>query len=201
MSGIADFFKRARGLSLVERWNFHYRITKENVAEHSFWVAFYAMSLLDLDDVDSVSHLRTVVLERALSHDLEEAVSGDCPALVKRRIKGPWSVIANSALLEAVGPAPREIRQRMINRTAEGGLLEVTHIADKYVKAADLIDVIEYANFEMAHGSGAYHKIRAEAITLLSRFKDLPSVSRVLLSYGFDPTHPPVNLPEEMTHL
>lgn len=199
MAGIADFFKRARGLSLVERWNFHYRITRENVAEHSFWVAFYAMSLLDLDDVDSVSHLRTVVLERALSHDLEEAVSGDCPALVKRRIKGPWGVIANNALLEVVGPAPREIRQRMINRTAEGGLLEVTHIADKYVKAADLIDVIEYANFELEHGNCAYAKIRREAITLLSRFKDLHSVNLVLYSYGWDGTCVP--LPEEMTHL
>ncbi len=197
MGDIVSFFKRARGLSLVERWNFHYRVTRENVAEHSFWVAFYALALLDLDDVDSVSYLRTRVLELALAHDLEEAVTGDCPALVKRDIKGSWQLVAQRGFNQVLASAPNDLKIRWSNRMRSDP--HTDHAAERYVKAADLIDVIEYAQHELAHGNDAYFKIRKEAITLLARFKDLGSVQRVLDAYKYKGVDTP--LPVEMTHL
>lgn len=190
------FFKRARGLSLVDRWNFHYRITRENVAEHSFWVAFYAMCLMDLDDIDSVSHLRTAVLEKALVHDLEEAVTGDCPALVKRYIKAGWSKIAAMGLEQAVSDAPHNVRARILNR-AHG---EDDDIADRYVKAADIIDVIEYCLHEEHHGNQQVYLIKNEMFSLLHKFKDLKSVAHVIESYAAMKLYKK-ELPQIMTHL
>lgn len=193
MPNVETFLRRARGMSLVERWNFHYRISRENVAEHSFWVAFYAMVLLDMDDVSSVSHLRTAVLEKALVHDLEEAATGDCPFLVKREVKQPWKIVARKGHDHIVECAPFEIKDRMNSRV----LFDEDAAIEQYVKAADLLDVIMYAEHERMLGNNAYEKIKLEAMTLMSKIK-LPSVQVLLKDLGFD-FHPVEH--KQMTHL
>lgn len=73
------FSKVNRRLSNIERYNNTPRIKNENVAEHSYFVAFYVMMLADL--VLEIDKERAMCL--ALIHDVEESISGDIPHNIK----------------------------------------------------------------------------------------------------------------------
>lgn len=65
-------------LSSVDRYTSIPVVKKENVAEHSFWVAFYAM-VVNKVIVESfhVNDVSGVLLSYALMHDVSECVTGD----------------------------------------------------------------------------------------------------------------------------
>lgn len=79
------FLDSLRSLNSVIRWAPYTRLKNENVAEHSYWVSFYAMLLCDIEekvfgqDIDIEKVLRASII-----HDWEEAITGDIISPVKR---------------------------------------------------------------------------------------------------------------------
>lgn len=196
MSDLHTFLRRARGLSLVNRWNFHYRITNENVAEHSFYVAFYAMLIMDLEPQEIKDYDRMSVLQACLVHDLEEAVTGDCPFLVKRLVKKEWGdKVARAGYEQVIQSLPGDVYPAFKTRPYLKPNLQ------KYVKAADLLDVMAYCDHEARHGNRQYMDIQQEVRTLLIAMQ-IPGVNRIL--NNDDTSKIPntnVPLPADMTHL
>ena len=189
---IGTFVRRLRGLSLVTRWNFHPRVTGETVDAHSFWVAIFAMILVDIHN-EQAGFGQTVnaesVLRHALLHDAEEAITADLPFLVKREIKPHWRHVAEKAASQLFG----NLEDYLIDWDGDGEQVR------KIVKAADLFDVIHYANYEATLGNASFGEIRREAITLLQGM-NMRCVTLLLIEVvGNELCDTP--LPELMTHL
>lgn len=194
------FLRRLRGLSLVNRWNFHYVNKPENVAEHSYWVAIYAMVLADMENKELTSAAKynvQEVMRGALLHDWEEAVTGDLPSLVKKTCKSDWAKVENAGFDQLVEP---------LNGTgADAYYKSFWHTAHDYgdrvgmlIKAADLMDRLAYAYDEQQRGNKAFDRIVLETVKQLRAMR-LLSVDSILVNWGY--TAPGVELPEVMTHL
>ncbi len=75
---ILSFLNKIRNLSSIERCNNLPHIKQYNVAEHSFYVAIYAMIFADIEKVFYNKKYDTdVLLRKALLHDVEECITGD----------------------------------------------------------------------------------------------------------------------------
>ncbi len=71
--------RRIRSLRYIERFNFHYVSRKQTVAEHSYFVAYYAMVLARILGEDE-----GMVCKLAILHDTHEVITGDIPHLYER---------------------------------------------------------------------------------------------------------------------
>src|SRR5258706_8989645 len=80
---------RPERLRYVFRYSTTRVISPESVAEHSYFVAFYCMMIGHWlnGDSEGVTVSMRKLLERALVHDLEEAVTGDFPREFKHSNK------------------------------------------------------------------------------------------------------------------
>ena len=81
---IKFIFEHHTRLSCILRFNNTPRIASENVAEHSYYVAFLSMLIGDYLESTGVKVDRLRLLQMALLHDIEEAVSGDILAPIKQ---------------------------------------------------------------------------------------------------------------------
>lgn len=77
------FEREYRELSDVPRWTIIRTIQKQNVAEHTFYVALYAGQVADA--IEWVGN-RARLLDAALRHDIEEMYTSDIPGPSKRMI-------------------------------------------------------------------------------------------------------------------
>jgi len=77
----APFAAAFRDLSYVPRWGILRSIRKQNVAEHSYYVALYADQLAALIQWEGDT---AALLQYALLHDIDETITGDIPGPVKR---------------------------------------------------------------------------------------------------------------------
>jgi 5'-deoxynucleotidase YfbR-like HD superfamily hydrolase len=192
---MARMLDKLRGLDYVVRWNFHSRAHDETVSEHSFWVAVFTILLLQLDHQQDLA-IWTSALTKAIVHDFEEAVTGDGPYLVKR-ICGThaWDkvvVFGMDELTADTGGIGQWLRQ--INGIAKD------NTSGRYVHAADLFDVVKYAQDEAFRGNGKmYERIGREAIWLIRQMK-WPSADELLVAMrcGHDKGIP---VTTKMTHL
>lgn len=197
VDGLGLFLERLRGMSLVNRWNFHPRVKEQSVADHSFWVAMYTYILIlihnfkamDVDQLDLGKGLR-----HALLHDMDESITCDLPYLVKRVINKTWFMLQQEALKQMVGQLPTPM-QNCIVRDYVG---DETII--KIVKAADLLDVIRYARAELELGNKAFITIYHETITRLYDM-NLKAVDLLLASWGIERPTIETKVPDDMTHL
>lgn len=198
-SRFRPFLERLRGLSEVRRWNFHPHHTHETVAEHSFYVASYAVLMCMMDG--NYSLLQEIALS-ALVHDYEEALTGDLPMLVKREVKAPWDVVEEKGFQQLVGTLPVEMMTAYSNWKQVTGLtIQSMATVKKYVKAADMLDVLIYCRIERLKGNTYFKEIEQEASTLLRRM-DMPSLNVILDEYAYPKfEHSAVELPADMTHL
>lgn len=73
-----------RRLSIVPRWVIVPTIFKQNVAEHSFYVALYTDKLCQMLPVPDNVRVQAVAL--ALRHDMLEVMHGDIPGPAKGRL-------------------------------------------------------------------------------------------------------------------
>lgn len=88
--------RQIRGLRYVQRFNFHNVNRMQNVAEHSFFVAYYALIAGNLvPDLDTGQ-----LVTFALLHDAEESLTGDIPHLVKKKIRYQMTEIEYRARIE-----------------------------------------------------------------------------------------------------
>lgn len=193
------FMDRLRGLSVVGRWNFHPRLTTETVAEHSFYVGFYAAMLAMMDGVRD--HILLDVVMSAICHDFEESVTGDLPMLVKREVKNEWVAVEDRAMSQLLQFLPHDLAKAIGHRKFVSGINgDDAERVKKYVKAADILDVIMYCRSEKALGNKSFLEIEQEASTLLRRM-DMESVNKILDAYCYPRfEHSAVELPVDMTH-
>lgn len=78
-----SFINDILALSHVPRWGIVRTIRQQSVADHSYRVAFIAMEIADRSGIP----VTTTLIQYALTHDVEESVTGDIPTIVKRRTR------------------------------------------------------------------------------------------------------------------
>lgn len=71
---MTPFPPELRTMSFVSRWNIMWRIRDSNIAEHSFYVAWYAFMIAKM--IKWQGNLAYTVL-KALEHDLDETITAD----------------------------------------------------------------------------------------------------------------------------
>ncbi len=146
---LKKYLTRVRGLMHAVRWNQHSRTVQTTVSGHTLFVVFVAY-LLALEDgkVDVLN-----VLERALFHDVPEALTGDIISPTKRRVEGFEEVIEkveSKMVHEDLLPLiPDEIAHHYAPLMLEpfGGGRE-----GKITRAADLIGSLIECKIELDNG-------------------------------------------------
>lgn len=105
---------KVRILSDVPRWAIVRTVRKQNVAEHSYHVAMITMNIIEalkgmMWEISPEFEYECLLL--ALSHDVDESISGDIPATYKRRLpraptpnasKLPYRVVKLADCIEAM---------------------------------------------------------------------------------------------------
>lgn len=133
-----------RTASLVKRWSIVRTLQSDSVAEHSFFVSFYALQIARLIGWDGpLADLQFY----ASMHDIEECVTGDILGPVKRGIVDPerfedFAVDAMRVHLPLIG---RQIRT--ILESPRGPDIKAI------VKVADKVDAVIYLTIEIEMGN------------------------------------------------
>lgn len=161
-------------LSHVNRYSSMPVLRHENVAEHSFWVAFICLVLYrDIERRQNGTNVRLdTLLARALCHDLSEMTSGDIIRSYKH---------LNPAIKKAMDAADSEAIQRELTKMYDGSLdgmslymywslaKEPTLTGD-IVRFADQVAVMIYCRGEDQAGNRNMRHVALELYTLW--FKD-----------------------------
>lgn len=149
------------------------------------------------------------ITSKALMHDAEEAITGDLPAMVKRYVD--WDPLVQKASEELFpSEATDPVNLDSIDQTVEfvhqqwqgahnGG------VAQRIVKAADLISALAYCKEEMAMGNKYFSQITKElvhcSIKVCEGHADLHKVVQgILAEMGFSISEGSP-LREEISHL
>lgn len=195
---VGRFLERLRGMTVVGRWNFHSRLTTESVGEHSFYVTLYALLIVELSDgltPEDRASLEKRVLLHALFHDVEEAVTGDLPMLVKREIKTTWERVAEHGLDQILTYLPAFTAARF-----KSYAMETSDTVHKVVKAADFLDALMYSRHEKSLGNKTFDVIEMELVTLLYDM-GLEAVNKhILPSLGYK-ENPRAQMVQDMSHM
>jgi len=163
---IRNFINKLLGLSYVRRWNFYPVTRNESVAEHSFYTAMFTiLILLCFKKKNGLSISFDVtdysIIIRALLHDIEEAITGDMPTLVKIYIPN-WGKVEEMALQEMTDSKKEE-------SFIQGWIKEIRRVtasADPIVDAADTLSALFYAR-EQSYASNTFKKIYKEIAAYL----------------------------------
>src|SRR5262245_9639052 len=135
-----------RTASVVPRWSIVWTLTRDTVSNHSFFVTFYAHQIAQMIMWRGEYRL---LMYRALTHDLDETITGDLPSPVKREIVDDRR-------------AASYVRAQMIERmrvVAEARRGFEEHVkeceeADRIIKAADRLDALIFLLTERRLGNG-----------------------------------------------
>lgn len=199
MKNVAKLVNKLRGMDVVVRWNFHKHLVQENIATHSFWVAVFT-AILAPDDQ------RNELVFAAITHDMEEAITGDLPALVKAHTP-QWDEVVKKAEQELFGGGGGNDADeidilsafRAARHTAEASIV---------IKLADLFAALMYARMEIELGNTHFQRIEKELIKSICKAAEKPhtplevaSRAHYLLdTLGFDHTEG-LDRPLEISHL
>lgn len=148
----------SRRLSNIIRYNNTPRIKEENVAEHSFFVAFYVMILSDL--VPNIDKYRAITL--ALVHDIEESISGDISHNIKTKYPDLNEALEkmNYLIADEVFGAGKYLDLWKETRKPET-------LESKLVLLADKLSAYLYSNDEVDMGNSFMKSIRDKNLKLL----------------------------------
>lgn len=130
-------------MSNMIRYNNEVHIHNENVAEHSFYVAVYAMEICDILDLSI--YYRRLVVEKALIHDIHEIELSDIPHNVKKNIEG-----FEERCIAFEKEFNKDYFADIIYRI-EGDKYE--QLIESIVELADVISVKQYAQQEVEFGN------------------------------------------------
>ena len=109
--------RKIRALRHVYRFNFHHVNSRQNVAEHSFYVSIYAGEFAKIIFKND-SFLVAQTVKRALEHDFEEAIIGDISFLVRRQLSFDTLLKLNNKAMVELG-----IPEEDFENNAEGWTL------------------------------------------------------------------------------
>lgn len=136
-----------RTASVVPRWSIVWTLTRDTVANHSFFVTFYAHQIAQLIMWQGDYAL---LMYRALTDDLDETITGDLPSPVKREIiddRRAASYVATQ-MARRMGTI---VAMRQYFEDRRPGLCEG---ADLIIKAADRLDALIFLMTERRLGNG-----------------------------------------------
>jgi len=127
---ILDFtFEQVMRLSNLKRWGIVEMSRSQSVAEHSYDVAMISAFIVDsLPNKIKTAHLREIVINWSLVHDLPELVTGDIPTPIKGLIK------------HSLDGAEEDLFPKLTNFKKGHSKLAMA-----ICKAADLMDAIQFA--------------------------------------------------------
>ncbi len=149
------FLDSLRSLNSVIRWAPYTRLKNENVAEHSYWVSFYAMLLSDIEekifgnDIDIEKVLRAAVI-----HDWEEAITGDIISPVKRYsddMEKACRQVTDAFFNEVVSYLPDERLSKLYQKSNE--VLEEDSPEGQILKIAEAFSCLFYIMDEFRLGN------------------------------------------------
>lgn len=134
------FQREIRHFSVVRRWATLRLIQSQNLAEHSFYVGFYADQIAAFIGLCSLDRL--AVADYARVHDASEVVSGDQP--------GPWKRLVQDK--ERVSVVEKRV---VAERFGEDASSDPSPIARAVVKVADSIDELMFLANDFQLGNKA----------------------------------------------
>lgn len=154
--------KKARNLRHIRRFNFHNCNKYESVAEHSFFVTVLARTIAILCNYSQ--NAISLVVDVALYHDIEEAVTGDIPYLVRKQIP-------NMKEIESMARVELEM-----NKPGKLGEAKEMDEVKAIVEFADAMELKLYLEEERNSGNMALYDIERETWKRLQDI-DLPNPS------------------------
>lgn len=179
----AMLFGVSRALAHTERYSTVPVLRRENVAEHSHWVAFYSWAMARMFRArypDVTQPDLGELLEQAMLHDADESVTGDFLRGVKYRLPGLKDMLDRVAVA-----GMQEVSEQMgIDLSGAWTRAKGPGFEGAIVKTADFLGVVAY----MAEESGLGNQIlslrwqgtRTYLEEWLGRIPDHP---------GLDPEH------------
>lgn len=169
-----------RELSFVTRWSLLRRIRNQSIAEHSYYVALYAMQIAKMvkwpDAFPGTVGGLGDLLQAALYHDLGEVVSGDPPGPVHRRAivdTDHWNKEIAKGVQRRFGEQVTT-DWRLANHPTTNMGAEIKVI----VKVADSLDALFYLLTEQQMGNGTVRNVVAQERRRL--FKAIDAMGKVL---------------------
>lgn len=132
-------------MSDLNRYNNRTRLTNENIAEHSFYVAFAVMKLCEIFNVKESTKLKA--LQMSILHDIAEVETNDIPYPTKQKspeLKLLLEQLEMEYVLETYPQFYNIFSEFVVMGNTEASLL---------VKVADAISVLQYAKKEIALGN------------------------------------------------
>lgn len=144
-------FGVARSLAHTNRYSTVPVLRRETVAEHSFWVTFYAWTLARLlqKQHPELEINWGALMEQAAFHDMDEAVTGDFLRSVKYRLPRLKDLLNEVALLgmeEIDATLGANLKQAWLDSKGPG-------IEGAIVHTADYLGVVAYMSEETAMGN------------------------------------------------
>jgi len=150
---VLDFLLDIRSLMTVGRFSVYKCHFREDVAQHSYFAALYAMVLADLERKLGTAVDVEKLMRMALLHDAEEARTGDVHHPFKHQDSAFTEMLDNRALewfASLLGSLPPDVAQKYIGlRRAEREASVETEI----LKAADKIEALLWAYEEYLLGN------------------------------------------------
>ena len=190
---ILNFLRRTQALCYIERCSNTPHIRPYSVAQHSFYIALYAMIFADIENerirenevmgMDYVSNLydTSEVMKKALLHDIEESLTGDILYPVhhdNKSFKETLDKVRDKCVNEEVfKELPKNVRKyyiklwRTSKDTSKEGIL---------VACMDKFEILMFAIQELDMGNQAFRVIYNNAISIIEKEFNIPSVNEVL---------------------
>lgn len=139
-----------RRLSAVQRYSSIPIAVTENTAEHSFWVALYAVMIhARVYPTNKHDHLTAVIAVKALLHDAADSVAGDVVRVFKYSSPEFKKAVheAEDVMFQRL---PKEIRLLTARLIANRLKLtkDETMYVDTIIKAADFLSLFQYMRRE-----------------------------------------------------
>jgi len=197
---VLDFLRRTQALCYVERCSNTPHIRPYSVAQHSYYIALYAMIFADMEnermreakwkegvlyehlDIYDISE----VTRKALLHDLEETITGDILYPVHHNdesFRKELEQVRNKCVnKEVFKELPKKVREHYIrlwntskDLTKEGIL----------VACMDKFEILMFAIQELDMGNQAFRVIYNNAVSIIEKEFNIPSVNEVLKDIVF----------------
>jgi 5'-deoxynucleotidase YfbR-like HD superfamily hydrolase len=169
-------------LRYVVRFSTCHKVHPENVAEHSYYVALYAMWIADWVEYNEKLEIELDVeqlLRGAILHDLEEAVSGDVNRIFKYATpevayalhKG--GEVAYQGILDNVFPGWESGNQRSRELETWQECKDERYYIGRILRFADFLSVLSYMMQELTNANITMREHWKTMYDYISEFDDV----------------------------
>jgi len=160
-----------KALSQILRFSTVPTIHKQNVAEHSYFVALIAWLICVRMETKGIEINTEKVLKLSLIHDLPESVSGDMPRSVKKgEIRKIITELEDSVFQMMIGDLPEDMYDELsatYRRWELGDSLE-----EKVMRFSDILESAIYCLCEKELGNSNMDRIISNMIIWIDGFED-----------------------------